>query len=110
MRIHDPEAFEAHRIRTEEHLIYIASLIGCTLEEAIARNWQMDTEIDDGVEIPADTPTREAPKKRGRKPGSTTKPPESAALQAAVEFVGVVELDTFEASRYCKFKNNILSA
>ncbi len=110
MKLHDPISFEAHRNRDEQKLIYIANLVNWSLEEAITRNWEMSdkVEIEDGVEIPNEPAT--PPKRRGRPKGTSTKPSEGAALLSAVEFVGVVETEAFDPSRYCKFHNNFLTA
>ena len=107
MRLHDPEYYEAHRLRSEQHLIYIASLTGWALKEAIERNWEVD--IDTDVPIPEEAPVKPATgRRRGRPPGSSSKPAENAAMLAAVDFVGIVETELFEYSRYAKLSNNFI--
>lgn len=109
MKFHDPITFEAHRNRKEEHLIYIASLVGWTLAEAIERNWEMSNiEIDEGVAPP--TVEEAAPKRRGRPKGTNSKPAQNANLLAAVEFVSVVKTETFEMSAYAAFRDNYIIA
>lgn len=63
-----------------------------------------DIEIEDNVAPPTEPVT--PPKKRGRKPGSSNKPTESSILLNAIDFVSIVETETFEPSAYCRFISN----
>lgn len=70
-----------------------------------------EPEIEDGVEMPSDEAVAPAaPKRRGRPKGTTTKPAENEQLLRAVEFVGIVETDAFENSKYAKLSQNLITA
>src|SRR5690349_2034063 len=102
MRVHFPELYEAHKNRGVEFLKQMAANFGLTYEEFEASNWDSegkldmsDVTIDDGIPPPAEA---EAPKRRGRPKGTSSKPAENAELLSAVQFIECVENDTFENS------------
>jgi hypothetical protein len=128
MRVHFPELYQAHRARDKKRLTLMAAEFGLTYEQFEASNWDHEgklemakADIDTDVPMPEpETKPKAKPKakakdkapakKRGRPKGATTKPPENTQLLEAVEFIGVVENDTFENSKYAKLSQNYITA
>lgn len=107
MRLHDPEAFDAHRGRSYEQLEYIASLVGLTVEQAIERNWEM-TEIRNDVPPPAtEAPAPKPAARRGRPRGPTKAASQAAQLQNALDFVECAVSDIMPYGEYASLANNM---
>lgn len=106
MRVHFPELYEAHRIRSLEQLTRLANDYGLTYEEFEAGNWNVgviEMEIEDNVEAPG-----EAPKpRRGRKPTTAKRASQAEALEAALAFVSPVESSLYDYAQHVNLNGNM---
>lgn len=97
MRVHLPEYYEAHRLRSREFLIQMAERLGFTYEALKAKNWDIQERIDDMAET-------------GR--GRPKKPTQTSLLLDALTFIepGVADTDNQPWHSYVRLHGNMAVA